>query len=166
MNPPKRAGRGDAGGVRAEEAISPWFIATVAYGTLAFLTALPVLFVILRGVKLNPGGSSFEESPLFSAFTAILLAFHKALKVDANYKAFRQGESDFYDTYRRMLDRPETFGRTEERQLDVYFDTIENLRKFIRNAEIDNIPSLDQAKTQLSHEVPSRQETHNEEEQK
>lgn len=201
--------------------MSPWLVAILAYFLAALLTGLPILLAVLRGVKLHPGGSSFDESTEFSseakqrltqhysrmqgtlafwkkqaelykrlhyyilcwtipssvlipilaqavnadpwsrwmitgvsAFTAILLAFYKALKVDANHKAFRQGESEFYDTYRRMLDRPETFGRTENKRLDRYFDAVENLRKFIRNAEIDNLPSLEETKTQLAHELP------------
>ena len=89
---------------------------------------------------------------LVSAYTAILLTFHRALKVDANYKAFRQGESEFYDLYRRMLDRPQAFGADEKEQMSKYFDSVENLRKYIRNAEIDNLPTLEQVKTQLSNE--------------
>ena len=87
-----------------------------------------------------------------SGFTAALLAFHRALKVDANYKAFRQGESDFYDTYRRLLDRPTSFGVTEEEQINSYFDAVENLRKYVRNAEIDNLPSVEEVKEQLQTE--------------
>lgn len=212
--------------------MSPWLVAILAYFSTAFVTALPVLVAVIRGVKLHPGGSTFDQSPLFSdeakqrltqhytrmqgtlafwkkqaeiykrlhyyvlcwtipssviipflaqainadpwskwmitgvsAFTTILLAFYKALKVDANHKAFRQGESEFYDTYRRMLDRPDTFGRTENKRLDAYFDAVENLRKFIRNAEIDNLPSLDQVKTQLAHELPSTRDARNDEEE-
>jgi hypothetical protein len=88
-----------------------------------------------------------------SGHTALLLAFHKALKVEPNFKAFRQGESDFYDLYRRMLDRPHTFGATEKLQLDRYFDQVENLRKHIRNVEIENLPSIDQATAQLANET-------------
>lgn len=52
-------------------------------------------------------------------------------------------------------DRPETFGRTENKRLDRYFDAVENLRRFIRNAEeVDNLPSLEETKTQLAHEQP------------
>lgn len=87
-----------------------------------------------------------------SGFTAALLAFHRALKVDANYKAFRQGESDFYDNYRRLLDRPASFGATEDEQINAYFDAVENLRKYVRNAEIDNLPSVEQVKEQLQTE--------------
>lgn len=59
---------------------------------------------------------------------------------------------DFYDTYRRLLDRPQTFGSDEEAQLDAYFDEVENIRKFTRNAETDNLPTLDQAQAQLKRE--------------
>ncbi len=89
---------------------------------------------------------------IISAFTGILLAFHRALKVDSNFKAFRYGESEFYDTYRRMLDRPDSFGPTEEIQLTTYFDAVEGVRKYIRNAEIDNLPTIEQVKTQIDSE--------------
>lgn len=205
-----------------KETVSNWVLGIVGYGLLAILTLLPVIVAIIRGVKLHPGGSSFEESKLFSdearlqlaqnfsrmqgtlgfwkkqaaifrrfhfyslcwtipssvmipflaqaisadpyskwfvtivsGYTAILLAFHRAFKVDNNFKAFRQGESEFYDLYRRMLDRPQTFGGTEEEQLAKYFDAVENLRKYIRNAEIDNFPTLEQVKEQLASEKGS-----------
>lgn len=89
---------------------------------------------------------------IISAYTAILLAFHRALKVDANFKAFRYGESEFYDTYRRLLDRPEAFGSTESAQLEAYFDAVESVRKYIRNAEIDNLPTIEQVKNQVESE--------------
>lgn len=199
--------------------MSGWSIAILVYGGLVVLTALPIIAVLVRGVPLHPGGTSFKESTAFSeeakaklaqhysrmsgtlgfwkkqaelyrrlhyytlcwtipssvaipfliqaitadapsrwlatgvsGFTAALLAFHRALKVDANYKAFRQGESDFYDTYRRLLDRPASFGATEDEQINTYFDAVENLRKYVRNAEIDNLPSVEQVKEQLQTE--------------
>ena len=89
---------------------------------------------------------------LITAHTAIIISFHKAFKVDVNYKSWREGESHFYDLYRRMLDRPETFGENEEEQLMRYFDDVENLRSFIRNTEINNTPSLEETQKQLSHE--------------
>lgn len=78
-----------------------------------------------------------------SAHTAINLALHRAFKVDLNYRAYRQGESNFYDLYRRMLDRPESFGKTEEERLSSYFEQVESLRANVRNAEIDNTPALE-----------------------
>jgi hypothetical protein len=90
---------------------------------------------------------------LVSSHTAILLSLHKALKVERNFKAFRQGESEYYDLYRRLLDRPTAFGETEEDQLNNYFDAVENVRKYVRNAETDNFPAIEQVKTQLSNEV-------------
>ncbi|MBN1180340.1 MAG: DUF4231 domain-containing protein [Anaerolineae bacterium] len=202
--------------------MSLWVIGILVYISFVSVTLVPVLCTLTRSVRLHPGGSSFEESPLFSeeakarliqhysriegtlgfwkkqaeiykhlhyyclcwtipssviipflaqavtedpyskwlitivsAYTAILLSFHKALKVDAHYKAFRQGESEFYDLRRRMLDRPTTFGKTEQEQLEHYFDAVENVRKYIRNAEIDNLPTIEQVKVQLANEEPS-----------
>ena len=37
---------------------------------------------------------------------SLLTGMHKFFKVEVNFKAFRQGELEFYDTYRRMLDNP------------------------------------------------------------
>jgi hypothetical protein len=90
---------------------------------------------------------------MVSAFSAILLTVHRTFKVHENYRAFREGESNFYDTYRRMLDRPNTFGKTEEEQISSYYDNVENLRKFVRNSEIDNTPSIEQVKSQVQNEA-------------
>ena len=197
-----------------------WLIAIFVYTVLAIITAIPVIYAILKGVEMHDGGASFDTSPNFSeeaklklsqhfsriagtlgfwkkqaeifrrahyytlmwtipasvlvpflvqaispgnyskwfvtlvaSHTAILFAFHKGFKVDANFRTWREGESHFYDLYRRMLDRPETFGKTESEQLFVYFDEVENLRMFIRNAEIDNTPTIEEAQRQLSREI-------------
>lgn len=81
---------------------------------------------------------------VISVHTAILIAFHRALKVENNYKAFRHGESDFYDIYRRMLDRPKSFGETESEQIENYFIDVEKIRKTVRISETDNLPILDE----------------------
>jgi hypothetical protein len=101
---------------------------------------------------IEPGNASKWMVTIVSAHTAILLSFHKAFKVDSNFKTWRAGESNFYDFYRRMLDRPDLFGKTEAEQLASYFDAVENLRAFIRNAEIDNTPSVEEAQRQLAKE--------------
>ena len=200
--------------------MSYWLIATVIYVSLALITFIPTLVKVIAGVKLHPGGVSFDESPHFSEeakllltqhFTriqgtlgfwkkqaeiyrglhyytliwtiptsvgipflvqaidasdpmskwlvtiisfhaAVLLAFHKALKIDDNFKSWREGESHFYDLYRRMLDRPEVFGTTENERLTKYFDDVENVRMFVRNAEVKNIPSIEESKKQLATE--------------
>lgn len=196
-----------------------WQIGIIAYTIGALVALLPTLIALFRGVKLKPGGATFDMSPNFSeenklrlsqhysrlggtlafwkkqaeqykrfhyysvcwtipasvaipflaqaltddpyakwlltiisAHIAILLSFHRGLKVERNYRAFRQGESDFYDLYRRMLDRPHTFGRTEQEQIDAYFDAVENIRKLVRNAEIDNLPTVEQLQSQLATE--------------
>lgn len=80
---------------------------------------------------------------IMSAHTAILFAFHRGFKVERNYKSFRHGESEFYDTYRRFLDRPYEFGDDETKQLDTYFKEVELIRKFVRNAETDNLATIE-----------------------
>ncbi|MBF0379349.1 MAG: hypothetical protein HQK72_18000 [Desulfamplus sp.] len=59
-------------------------------------------------------------------------------------KAYRHGESEFYDTYKRLLDSPQSFGNSEQEQLDTYFQKVEVIRQYIRNAETGNMPSLEQ----------------------
>lgn len=76
---------------------------------------------------------------IISTCTAILLALHRALKTEDNYKSFRHGESLFYDTFRRLLDRPESFGSTSTEQINQYFIEVEKIRTFVRNAETDNL---------------------------
>lgn len=88
---------------------------------------------------------------VISSHTAILLAFHRGFKVDKNFNAFRSGESEFYDVYRRMLDRPYTFGSLEEEQLNSYFEKVEMIRKNVRKAETDNLPTVEDGKTPHSN---------------
>ena len=80
---------------------------------------------------------------IVAAFSAILLAFQKWLKVEQNYKAFRLGESSYYDLRRQVLDRPKSFGNSEPVQLEAYFLRVEELRRRVRDAEIDNFPTSD-----------------------
>lgn len=83
---------------------------------------------------------------LISTHTAILLAFHRGFKVDRNFKSFRHGESEFYDLYRRLLDRPTSFGQDESTQIEAYFMEVETIRKFVRNSETDNMPTVEDLK--------------------
>jgi hypothetical protein len=77
---------------------------------------------------------------IVAAHIALLLSFHRGLKVAERFKAFRHGESEFYDTYRRLLDSPESFGPDEDTQLQKYFEEVQTIRKFVRNAETDSLP--------------------------
>jgi hypothetical protein len=79
---------------------------------------------------------------IVSLYIAILLGVSRVFKVENHYKAYRNGESEFYDLYRRLLDRPEYFGRDGESQLEKYFIEAERLRKMVRNQETDSIPTL------------------------
>lgn len=187
-----------------------WSLFFILYCVLAIGSFLPVFCAIIKRVKLNPGGKSFEESlhfsenekfmlsqhysrihgtlifwknesekyrrfhiytlfwtipssvliplitqfiepnnfskeflTLISTFTAILLAFHRGLKIEDNYKSFRHGESEFYDTYRRLLDRPESFGKDSTEQISNYYQEVEQIRRFVRKAETDNLATAD-----------------------
>ncbi|MFI1211147.1 hypothetical protein ACH4UV_26510 [Streptomyces sp. NPDC020802] len=192
--------------------MSPWALALIIYSSLALLSFLPVLRVLVRWVDLNPGGPSFDQSPHFSddgklllaqnfermqgtlkfwktqaeryrtfhiyslawislstvgvpllaqattedpwskwlltvvaTHSAVLLAVSRAFRVEAHYKAFRSGESEFYDLYRRMLDRPRVFGSDQREQIDRYFENVETVRRVVRSAETDNFPSVEDA---------------------
>ena len=86
---------------------------------------------------------------ILSAATAVQLAFHRGLKVEDNLKAYRHGESEFYDLMRRLLDRPKSLGDSEAKQLEAYFREVARIRKFVRNAETDNLGTLDDARNEL-----------------
>ena len=96
---------------------------------------------------------------LVSAFTAILLAFHRALQVEANFRAFRNGESDFYDLRRRLLDRPQSFGATQGEQVATYFSEAEAIRRFVRNAETNNFPTLEEVRRSVNGDHGHRSHT-------
>lgn len=83
---------------------------------------------------------------IVSLYTALLLGLSRAFKVENHYKAYRNGESEFYDIYRRFLDRRESFGldkNDRNSQLKAYFIEVEKLRKIVRNQETDSIPTLE-----------------------
>jgi len=89
---------------------------------------------------------------VISLHSAIMLGFHRMLKIENNYKAFKYGKSEFCDLYRRMLDRPESFGndyddKCEERDRNIwitnYFIEVETLRRSMRLEEIDSIPGTE-----------------------
>lgn len=83
---------------------------------------------------------------LISSHVALSLSFHKGLKVAEGMKAFRHGESEFYDLYRRLLDRPNTLGKDEETQIDNYFGEVDRIRRLVRSAETESLPTVDDVK--------------------
>jgi len=89
------------------------------------------------------------------AHAALLLALSRSFRVESNYKAFRQGESDFYDLNRRLLDRPQRFGTTEDDQIAAYLEQVDIIRRIVRSAETDNLPSIEE----VSKSRPSGSET-------
>ncbi len=85
---------------------------------------------------------------VISAHVALVLGFHRGFKVPELHRGFRMGESDFYDTHRRLLDRPDTFGETEDVQIARYFEEVELIRKLVRNAETHNQPTVEDVRPQ------------------
>lgn len=101
--------------------------------TIPSSVLIPILTQSIDGDGLEARGLV----TVISAFTAILLSFHKVLKVEEKFRAFRKGESGFYDAYRRILDRPKAYGDTPEKQIEGYFLTVEALRQTCREFETD-----------------------------
>lgn len=84
---------------------------------------------------------------IISTTTAVLLGLHRGLKVDDNLKAFRHGESEFYDLMRKLLDDPNALGNTQDKQIETYFAEVARIRRFVRNAETDNLGTIDDARS-------------------
>ena len=83
---------------------------------------------------------------VISGHAALLIGFHQGLRIESNYRAYRNGESDFYDLYRQMLDEPKSFGQTEDERITQYIKEVAIVRKLVRNAEINNFPTLEDVK--------------------
>jgi hypothetical protein len=104
--------------------------------------ATPALTQITGQYKDDPYATWFLT--IATLHIALVTSVHKFLKVEVNFKAFRHGESEFYDTYRRLLDSPKSFGTTEEEQLEAYFKEVALIRKQVRNAETDTYAGLEE----------------------
>jgi hypothetical protein len=114
-------------------------IYTVIWVTISTVT-VPFL---AQAVSSEPSSKWFIT--IVSAHAALLLALSRAFRVESGYKAFRSVESDFYDVYRRMLDRPYLFGESETVRLDRYFDQVDAIRRSARLAETDSFPSISES---------------------
>jgi hypothetical protein len=107
--------------------------------------SVPVLTQVTR---------TYEAQDIFSGIfltiatthIALVTSLHKFFKVEQNFKAFRLGESEFYDAYRRLLDTPNTFGQTEDQQVEKYFELISLIRKGVRGAETDTYAGLEEVR--------------------
>lgn len=102
---------------------------------------------IIGSLSSDTGGYSKLLIVLVSGHVALSLSFHKGLKVADGMKAFRHGESEFYDLYRRLLDRPHTLGKDEEEQIDNYMSEVEKIRRLVRSTETESLPSIEDIKS-------------------
>ena len=112
--------------------------------TIPSAVLIPILTQAVSG---SPTGTALVT--VISSFTAILLAFHRGLKIEENFRGFRHGESEFYDLFRRMLDQPGALGADSKNQLGAYLTETETIRRFVRNAETNNMATLDEARQLL-----------------
>jgi hypothetical protein len=111
--------------------------------TILSAWAVPLLSAVVPQIE---GSPSKWLVVLISSHVALALSFHRGMKVSEGMKSFRHGESEFYDLYRRLLDRPQTFGETEEKQIENYFSEVERIRKLVRHAETETLPDIDDLK--------------------
>jgi hypothetical protein len=112
------------------------------YSVIWSILASVAVPVLTQALPANDSAAKWLLT-LISGHAAILITANRGLKVTQNYQAFRQGESDFYDLYRRLLDRPGSFrGVTEQERLADYFERVEAIRRAVRNAETDNLPAV------------------------
>jgi hypothetical protein len=107
--------------------------------TILSAWAVPLIGAIAPQVE---GSPSKWLLVIISSHVALALSFHRGMNVSEGMKAFRLGESEFYDLYRRLLDRPKLFGQSEEEQLNTYFSEVERIRKLVRLSETQSIPDI------------------------
>jgi hypothetical protein len=107
-----------------------------------------VIPIIAQAIGTDPWSKALVT--IVSGQTAVLLALHRGFKVEDNFKAFRHGESEFYDLWRRLLDRPLAIAASPVERIDKYFEETEKIRRFVRNAETSNLATLDEARQMLT----------------
>ncbi len=110
------------------------------FWTILSAWAVPLVSAM---APLSDGSSTKWFVVVVSSHVALALSLHRGLKASEGMKAFRHGESEFYDCYRRLMDRPELFGATEDEQLDSYFADVETIRRFVRHAETETVPDIE-----------------------
>ena len=91
---------------------------------------------------------------IISLHGSVSLGLHRIFRVEANLKVYRHGESEFYDLRRRLLDTPRSFGRNEAAQVTKYFEEVAIVRRYVRNGETDNLPTIEEARPKLQSHVP------------
>jgi hypothetical protein len=108
--------------------------------TILSAWAVPLISAIAPQVE---GSPSKWLVVIISSHVALALSFHRGMKVSEGMKAYRLGESEFYDLYRRLLDRPKAFGKSEDEQLEAYFSEVERIRRVVRLSETEAIPDIE-----------------------
>lgn len=114
--------------------------------TYTTLWVIPSTIAIPVLTQINSQNGATLLITLISSHSAIFISLSKALKTEANFRSNRMGESAFYDLYRRLMDAPQTIGKTEEEQLERYFLAVEEIRQKARTDEVlNNRPEISKA---------------------
>jgi hypothetical protein len=96
--------------------------------------ATPLVPILTQFVDEKPLSRLFLT--VVSLHIAIVVAFQRTIKPNDMTKAFRQNESEFYDLYRRVIERPESFGSDDKTLLVKYFEEVERVRQNARMREL------------------------------
>ncbi len=115
--------------------------------TILSAWAVPLIAATAPQVE---GSASKWLLVVVASHVALALSLYRGMKISENMKAFRHGESEFYDLYRRLLDRPHLFGDSEDARLDTYFSEVERIRKLVRSAETESIPDVESISRQAN----------------
>ena len=115
--------------------------------TILSAWAVPLIAAAAPQVE---GSASKWLLVVIASHVALALSLYRGMKISENMKAFRHGESEFYDIYRRLLDRPHLFGAGEDEQLDMYFSEVERIRRLVRSAETESFPDVESISRQAN----------------
>jgi hypothetical protein len=106
--------------------------------SLVSAVSLPVL---IQRYDKNDGWSVLFMTML-TTWTGLTVAWAYTFKAEEKFQGYRQQESDFYDTSRRLLD----FAKTDDQvalsdQVDAYLKTVDEIRRVGRRVETGSPPS-------------------------
>ncbi|WP_336156985.1 hypothetical protein [Amycolatopsis sp. VC5-11] len=128
---------------------------TFRHYCLVWVTLSTALVPFLTQAVTNDPTSKWTVT-IVGAHGFIMLSLARAFRVDENHKAFRSGESAYLDLRRQVLDTPKSFGQNEEAQLQNFFESAAEIRRWVRNAETHNYPSVENLRAERGPgDVPS-----------
>lgn len=114
-----------------------WLTTYVTWWAIPSSIAIPII------VQSSDSEGAKLMITCMSAYSAILLVMAQRLRSEINFRAYREGESAFYDTFRALMDAPSRFGDSEDEQLVEYFVRVERIRQAVREGELSSLAKLE-----------------------